>query len=157
MVNLDTAIADAGYDGSVAAATDPDQWVVTFGVDATDTSHALNEGLQLLTKFVGNPGTVVSAMVIWVTELERQARLGNMPQLVGASEVATLLGVSRQRVHQLYQQNDAFPIPLVQVAMGPLWDERAIRAFDRGWSRQPGRPSANAVTMNKAIREAGRA
>ena len=50
-----------------------------------------------------------------------------------------MLGVTRQRVHQLSRLR-GFPAPLVQVRMGLLCDERAIARFEREWNRKPGRP-----------------
>lgn len=41
-------------------------------------------------------------------------------QLVGAAEVAEILGVSRQRVTQLTSRDD-FPTPAAVLAMGKVW------------------------------------
>ncbi len=41
-------------------------------------------------------------------------------QLVGAAEIAGLLGVSRQRVTQLTGRPD-FPAPVAVLAMGKVW------------------------------------
>lgn len=70
----------------------------------------------------------------------------SMPELLGATEVGELLEVSRQRVHQLKTEHPDFPAPLVEVAMGPLWDERAITRFARDWNRRPGRRPASAAS-----------
>lgn len=72
-------------------------------------------------------------------EHERKADAPTLPELVGASEVAGMLGVSRQRVYRL-REHSSFPAPLVEVAMGPLWDARAVQAFAAEWDRRPGRP-----------------
>lgn len=40
--------------------------------------------------------------------------------LVGAAEIAELLGVSRQRVTQLTNRAD-FPKPVARLAMGKVW------------------------------------
>jgi prophage regulatory protein len=40
--------------------------------------------------------------------------------LMGAQEVAELLGVSRQRVHQLAERPD-FPAPVAVLAAGKIW------------------------------------
>src|SRR5215207_5014425 len=54
--------------------------------------------------------------------------------LMGSSEIATLLGVSRQRVHQLAQRED-FPVPVARLAAGPIWESADIER----WARESGR------------------
>lgn len=60
--------------------------------------------------------------------------------LMGATEVADYLNVSRQRVLELRQKNPKFPEPLEQLKSGPVWDKAAIDSFLEGWDRTPGRP-----------------
>jgi predicted DNA-binding transcriptional regulator AlpA len=60
------------------------------------------------------------------------------PEVVGATEAARMLGVSRQRLYQLAERDD-FPPPMVQLAAGPVWLTDSIRAFKRSWDRPPGR------------------
>lgn len=55
-------------------------------------------------------------------------------QLLGAAEVALLLGVSRQRVHQLVSA-PGFPPPLERLASGAIWRTADIAA----WAEQQGR------------------
>lgn len=58
---------------------------------------------------------------------------------VGVSEIARLLGVSRQRVAQL-RVRDHFPSPVAELAAGPVWTRSSLNHFVEGWSRAPGRP-----------------
>lgn len=51
--------------------------------------------------------------------------------LVGAAEVAQMLEVSRQRVHQLGQEYPDFPKPVARLARGHVWKRREIAAWDR--------------------------
>jgi len=55
-------------------------------------------------------------------------------RLLGAQEIADLLGVSRQRVQQLASGSD-FPAPLADLAQGRVWDGDAVRA----WAKSHGR------------------
>jgi predicted DNA-binding transcriptional regulator AlpA len=71
---------------------------------------------------------------------ERQLEAGSFPDIVSAPEVAEILGVSRQRVHQLLNDHATFPPPIVRVGSGPLWLRATIEAYDRSWVRKPGRP-----------------
>lgn len=48
--------------------------------------------------------------------------------LVGAAEIAALLGVSRQRVTQLTHA-PGFPPPVLRLKMGALWHAQDIRAW----------------------------
>ncbi|PZS25782.1 MAG: hypothetical protein DLM61_19430 [Pseudonocardiales bacterium] len=105
-------------------------WVEGQWCDAAATAQRLADGL----------GQVPVEVAIRAQHLvEAEAAAPTLPELLGATEVAALLGVSRQRVHQLHTGHPAFPAALVEVAMGPLWDARAIARFERDWDRRPGR------------------
>ncbi len=52
------------------------------------------------------------------------------PPLVGASDIAKMLGISRQRVYQLARQ-PPFPKAVAKLARGLMWDRRAIEALRR--------------------------
>jgi predicted DNA-binding transcriptional regulator AlpA len=59
--------------------------------------------------------------------------------LVGLSEVAQMLGVSRQRVYQLATAYDDFPSPEAELAAGRVWRRAAIEAWDEAHKdRYPG-------------------
>jgi predicted DNA-binding transcriptional regulator AlpA len=74
------------------------------------------------------------------TEAALDAELSEptFPEVVGATEAARMLGVSRQRLYQLAERDD-FPPPMVQLAAGPVWLTNSIRAFEGSWDRRPGR------------------
>jgi predicted DNA-binding transcriptional regulator AlpA len=49
-------------------------------------------------------------------------------KLAGISEIAALLGVSRQRANQLAKRED-FPRPLDRIASGPVWKRSDIERW----------------------------
>jgi predicted DNA-binding transcriptional regulator AlpA len=55
-------------------------------------------------------------------------------QLMGLSEVAELLGVSRQRADQL-ARTVGFPPPIATLVGGRIWDGEAVEQ----WARETGR------------------
>jgi hypothetical protein len=57
-----------------------------------------------------------------------------MGEWAGAAEIATLLGVSRQRVQQLVNRPD-FPAPDIELEMGRIWKTEKIRK----WAETRGR------------------
>jgi predicted DNA-binding transcriptional regulator AlpA len=62
--------------------------------------------------------------------------------LVGVSEIATMLGVSRQRVVQIIESYEDFPEPEVTLAAGRVWKRTSVlRWMNRHPNRRPGRPS----------------
>lgn len=63
-----------------------------------------------------------------------------VPPLAGAHEAARILGVSKQRVHQLQERAD-FPAPVVRLAATPVWLVSDIEHFAAGRVTRPGRPS----------------
>lgn len=64
-----------------------------------------------------------------------------MARLGGVTEVAEVLGVSRQRLLKLRERRD-FPAPLADLAQGPVWDLDAVGMWDNSGLRRtsPGRP-----------------
>ncbi|MDP1794290.1 MAG: hypothetical protein Q8K63_09160 [Acidimicrobiales bacterium] len=56
-------------------------------------------------------------------------------ELVGVGEVAEILGVSRQRVHQLKAAHADFPEPLGRLRAGYIWRKQDIVR----WAKQTGR------------------
>jgi hypothetical protein len=64
----------------------------------------------------------------------------NLPQVVSGPEAGEILGVSKQRVHQLAATNADSPQPLYEVAAGRLWDRAAVEEFATRWTRRAGRP-----------------
>ncbi len=77
-----------------------------------------------------------------VVEQERQLAASNVPELLGVSEVADALGVSKQRVAEL-SESASFPSPIVRLRAGPIWERSAIARFLGQWARKPGRPAGS--------------
>ncbi|SDU79636.1 hypothetical protein SAMN04488563_6037 [Jiangella alkaliphila] len=73
-------------------------------------------------------------------ELERPT----LPDLVSGPEAAEILGVSRQRVHQLAHEHPDFPEPAYQLGVGSLWLRAGVAAFGERWERRAGRPAKTA-------------
>jgi eukaryotic-like serine/threonine-protein kinase len=71
----------------------------------------------------------------------------------GVTEVADLLGVSRQRLSRLRERPD-FPDPIGELAVGPIWDLDAVKEWNGSGSRQSsaGRPSASAAARTLGSR-----
>lgn len=83
---------------------------------------------------------VVRLEVMTDEEFDAYLNRPTLPDLVSGAESGEILGVSRQRLHQLHLQHPDFPKPLYQLRVGPLWDRAAIEAFDSTWTRKSGRP-----------------
>jgi prophage regulatory protein len=58
--------------------------------------------------------------------------------LIGAQEIATMLGVSRQRVTQLTARPD-FPAPAVILAMGKVWHTEDVEKWAAARNERLGR------------------
>jgi predicted DNA-binding transcriptional regulator AlpA len=61
-------------------------------------------------------------------------------QMIGATDVGRVLGVTRQRVYQLAELYADFPSPAATPSRGALWDSSAIRAW-AAIERPEGRPT----------------
>src|SRR5215469_12482681 len=63
-----------------------------------------------------------------------------VPELAGLAEVAAILGVSKQRVRELAERDDTFPLPVAQLASGAIYLKAMVEEFNKRWSRRPGHP-----------------
>lgn len=113
---------------------------VSVYVDTADPISAAEMAHTVISATVPLPPTAIE--VITEDEQARRAEAPTLPELVSAPEVGELLGVSRQRVHQL-RSTPAFPQPLFELRTGPVWDAVPIRKFAQEWDRKPGRPRTN--------------
>lgn len=64
--------------------------------------------------------------------------------LAGLSEIATMLGVTRQRAGQIARDYEDFPEPVAELASGRIWETAAVEAWaDAHPVRPPGRPTTD--------------
>jgi hypothetical protein len=61
-----------------------------------------------------------------------------IPELVGVSEAAAILGWDRRRV-ATYVERGAFPEPIAALASGRVWRREDVEAFARDRARRKGR------------------
>ncbi|MFT3905652.1 MAG: hypothetical protein QM718_05045 [Steroidobacteraceae bacterium] len=107
-------------------------------IEATDVFAAAKAGAKRISHIVA--GAIVGATAMTVEEFDaREERLALRRRLVGLSEVAVVLQISRQRVLTLSKRED-FPAPLARLASGPVWRAGDISTFAGGWQRKAGRP-----------------
>ncbi|MEX2439699.1 MAG: hypothetical protein WD739_07440 [Actinomycetota bacterium] len=119
--------------------------IVRISVDAADslTAHQIASGLirAALVKsgivFEGPEDSIETE----ITTAERLEERNNEPpeEYVGASELAALLGVTRQRASAL-AASSTFPAPVARLASGPVWKKSSVGRFVDEWERRPGRP-----------------
>jgi ATP-dependent Clp protease ATP-binding subunit ClpC len=77
--------------------------------------------------------------------------------LVGAAEIARLLGVSRQRVAQLSAAYADFPAPEAELAAGRVWTRGSIEAWlARHPERKPGRREGESFMFERLTDHARR-
>lgn len=121
-----------------------------LSVEADDIAEAVKlaaEGVQRAAAEVGMPDwPVVRLEALTHEELTTDLSERTVPALVGISEIAEILGVTRQRAWALATRHREFPDPVLEVAAGPLWLEEAIEAFQAQWTRQGGRPKTGTTT-----------
>ena len=71
--------------------------------------------------------------------------------LVGLSEIATMLGVSRQRAGQIVRDYDDFPPPVAELASGRIWETAAVETWAEAHPvRPPGRPAGASEKREEA-------
>ncbi|MGH2670267.1 MAG: DNA-binding protein [bacterium] len=71
--------------------------------------------------------------------------------LVGVSEIAHMLGVTRQRAVQLVGDYADFPAPTAVLASGRIWEREAVEMWIRKHAdRRPGRPKRQSGDQKEA-------
>lgn len=112
-------------------------------VEAGTARQAIDAALKAITaaaKATGTPHSVLGVEVMTEQELDRRLSEPAVPELVGVSEIAAMLGVVRQRAAQLVQRED-FPPAVAHLKSGPVFVKWQVEAFERRWDRRGGRPA----------------
>jgi hypothetical protein len=135
---------DTELDGAAVGQSDRALSVV-LGVHAGSVAEAFELGADLVQAAAERhgiePGELTEVGIKTHARLEAELDEPNYPDLVSSAEAAEILGVTRQRVHQLHRDHPEFPTPLYELRTGPLWVRAGIEGFGRRWTRKPGRPS----------------
>ena len=130
------------FEAAIAVGTpdEPNRFEVTLTLyDCSQPSDAMAAASDMVGSAVGWPRWV-GGEAITVEEADRRLREPTIPELVSGVEAAEILGVSRQRVHQLAADNSLFPPPVARLASGSVWLRVAVESFAEKWERKPGRP-----------------
>ncbi|MHB2024528.1 MAG: hypothetical protein ACYCO3_14575 [Mycobacteriales bacterium] len=129
---------------SPAASGGPGSWGAQVTVAAHSPLAAARAALEVVNdaaRCVGLPDwPVVRVEAVRADALARDLARPNIPELVSPVEAAEILGVSRQRVHQLAHSHYRFPRAFLELGSGPVYLADAIRSFGETWDRRPGRP-----------------
>lgn len=137
------------HDGIAGGGAGDTAYDATVGISAEDASFAAAEATTLLTRAAAEAGLpawpIVRVETIREDVADAELARPDLPDLVAGPEVAGILGVNRQRVHQLAHGHPQFPRPLYRLGVGSLWDRAAIDAFGAEWERKPGRPRRSAA------------
>ncbi|MEV5707269.1 hypothetical protein [Actinoallomurus sp. NPDC052274] len=113
---------------------------VTVAVDAAGLVAAVHAGLAAVARGLADAGLKLHVVGVQARTAEEYERERAEPSdLVNAAEISKILGISRQRVHQLVERPD-FPKWRYNPPTGKLYDRHDIEEFDRHWDRTIGRP-----------------
>lgn len=77
--------------------------------------------------------------VITAAERDRELAHPDPIDLVGVTEIADRLGVTRQRASAITERAD-FPKPIGTARAGRYWTAESVDRFNDQWQRTPGRP-----------------
>lgn len=72
-------------------------------------------------------------------------------ELVGLAEIASTLGVSKQRVQELAANDQLFPPPIAKVSGGTLYMKSMIDAFKAHRAPTPGRPGNLQIQVSEEL------
>lgn len=146
--------------GAVSGSAMGDRYGATFSIEeaVATAPDAVALGYEIFTTSAEKSGLpawpVVRAEALTFEELDRDLETPNSLELVGVSEIAELLGVTRQRASALAKRAD-FPTPVAALASGPVWTRLSLNRFVHEWPRREGRPPKLRTLARNLIREIG--
>jgi hypothetical protein len=116
---------------------------VTLSAGAANASSALAEAEDVVTERLGKLGVQMAGLdaaeILTAEEQDRRLAEPVLPRLAGVSEVAEMLGVTRQRASALTAHPEA-PAPVARLASGPVYVWNSWQRFAEVWPRRAGRP-----------------
>lgn len=130
-----------GYEATVARRADGVGVAIIIDVARHDPLEAALWARDWAERLVGDGTELVDLRVCTPDVYAAEAFRPDIPELLAATDVAEVLGVSRQRVHQLHNDHPNFPAPFARLGTGPIWTRPVIEHFDQVWTRKPGRPA----------------
>jgi hypothetical protein len=134
---------------SPMVAVELNSWSVRMNVPAEEPEEAIEHAkanIGVLAQQCRFPDWPVDRLeAVDVERLIVELEESNLPYLVGTKEVADMLEISRQRIHEL-RKAGRFPEPIIELAAGPIWLRTTIDSFNLQWIRTPGRPRAHRPT-----------
>lgn len=133
----------APHNPSIVTDTAPATVAARLDIEAATLRAAAAAGIKAFTEALTGLTIEYAVEAVEATTydaLDRQLAQPPVPPLVGMAEIATLLGVSRQRAHEVSARPD-FPTPVQHLAAGAVYIRAQVEAFNRGWERKrTGRP-----------------
>jgi hypothetical protein len=141
------AIAAKLSDFAPVLAISPDEVTIRIAVEGDPAEAVVPLAISKIRGAVesaGWSGHVIEVEASEWSTFEKKLDEPTYPELVGITEIAALLGTSRQRASEL-ARSPKFPAPLADLAAGPVWPKPAIARFVGDWERRPGRPRSKSL------------
>ena len=145
-VTVDQLERVAALAGAVAGEPGRIQVECTMTVEADSIATAVGTVVPRLLLEI--PGEVAWVEILTTAEADRRLAEPAFPELVGITEIADMLDVTRQWASAL-QTNGDFPAPVAILASGPVWRRADLSTFELLWKRKGGRPTPWVKTVSK--------
>ncbi|HEX2059053.1 MAG TPA: hypothetical protein VHI71_11885 [Actinomycetota bacterium] len=145
--DLAAVIADTLSELAPAIAISGGAVTVRVAMKESDVEDAVASGVGEVRRALASAGLSAEVRDVQATEwatFEERLEEPTYPELVGITEIADLLGTSRQRASEL-ARSPKFPTPLADLAAGPVWLKPTVARFLREWDRKPGRPRSKSA------------
>lgn len=136
-LTIEALEAVAEVAGAAAGLAGSHRLDVMLSVEAGRLAEATDRAIDMTLDVLA--GKVLAAEAMTEAEADRRLAEPAFPDLIGVTEAASLLGISRQRVHVLRERPE-FPAPVAMLAAGPIWRKGDLSTFSDGWKRKAGRP-----------------
>ena len=149
---LDRVLAKEHGGRAVRTATG---WMGSVKVEADALVHNLEQAAFLGKKLVEDANhqvslpsaALVSQQVVHADVFHTQLETISLSELLGTAEVCGVLGVTRQRLHQL-RRSGRFPEPDRELTATPLWMRSTLKDFTVGWRRTTGPLKGKCTTVS---------
>lgn len=149
----------AKLDIAVSCAQDHSGYGATFSVSNAEAGHDPSDAALYGLRAFRDAAVAASLPELPIVELQvltddeqdRRLAVPAIPELVGVTEIAEDLGVSRQRAHQLTKRPD-FPAPIAKLQAGPVWTRPSLDRFVEQWREAKPDRSADMQVLSELTR-----
>lgn len=126
------------YGAATAIYPDETGGSITLAIDADNPMSALEQAIRLVEQQLPDM-TITSVEAKPWEQMVKENAEPTFPPVVSCKEIATMVGVTRQRARE-FRDIPSFPKPILETSLGPFFLKTAVEKWAATRNRKAGRP-----------------